>query len=521
MRDFRRDLQLRFEQLRRTVWDPNELEDRSAVGRLRAVARVIWITVTGLLENKAASRAAALSFSSLLGLGPLVALAMLVAGFMLDDEDPHLAVNTLNRLIRFVAPQVIEYEKAAQGLPPADRTDRQDVLAALGTSGNDEAPAPPIIEVRPELVELIDGFVASSRSGAVGAIGALVLILIVLQLFTSIETTFNDIWGVRRGRSWLMRVVYYWTVLTLGAVLFFAALTGLGAGAFLNAFAGRFPYGDEVAALLQTLLPASSFIMLLAVLTLFYRGIPNTRVLWGAAFIGALVVTICILINNALAFVYFKRVVLSRSLYGSLGILPVLMFGLYVFWFIILLGGQVSYAVQNARYRNSQAAWHSLADRTRERLSLLVLLTIGRRFHDCQTPLNATELGLHLKVPTQILNACLSRLVQMGLLSTVAAPEEPGVDKRYQPARPLHRITLASFKQLDDDCGVETCDLHVETLDPLVGEYSRAQDTLLDGEFFRTSLDRLFELHPLPTASGAPGAPTPALPSAAWAGFPH
>jgi len=503
MRQLRRDLQRRWDEARRAVWDPRELEARGPAGRLYAVVRVIWITLAGLGENKAASRAAALSFSSLLGLCPLVAIAMLVAGFMLNDEDPNLAVNTLNRLIRFVAPQVIEYEKANGDLPALSRAERSDVLAALDPAPADETDAV-TIEVRPELVELIDGFVASSRSGAVGAIGAIVLILIVLQLFTSIETAFNEIWGVRRGRSWLMRVVFYWTILTLGAVLFFAALTGLSAGAFFNAFAGRIPYGEEVIALLQTLIPLGSLLMLIVVLTLFYRGIPNTRVLWTAAFAGALVVALCILINNALAFVYFKRVVLSRSLYGSLGILPVLMFGLYIFWFFILLGGQVSYAVQNARFRNSGAAWDSLTDRTRERLSLLVLLTTGRRFHACQPPLNASELGRRLKVPMQILNECLGRLVQTGLLTSLAGKDDPGVDLRYQPGRPLNRITLAAFKALDDDCGAETCDLHVEAIDPIIAEYTRAQEHLLAGDFFRTPLDTLFERHPLPTADPTP-----------------
>ena len=39
-------------------------------------------------------------------------------------------------------------------------------------------------------------------------------------------------------------------------------------------------------------------------------------------------------------FLYVQRVVDTRSLYGSVGIIVVLMLGLYVFWLLILLGGQ-------------------------------------------------------------------------------------------------------------------------------------------------------------------------------------
>ncbi len=73
--------------------------------------RIVSITWTGIGENNALSRAAALSFSSLLGLGPLVAIAMLVAGFAIDRQDDDLAVKTLNNLIKFVAPQITQYEQ--------------------------------------------------------------------------------------------------------------------------------------------------------------------------------------------------------------------------------------------------------------------------------------------------------------------------------------------------------------------------------------------------------------------------
>lgn len=474
------------------IWRPELLGDRSLRGRCFACLRIISITLTGLEETKAASRAAALSFSSLLGLGPLVAIAMLVAGFMLDQEDPNLAVNTLNRLIKFVAPQLVEYEEIKAG-GRAPSGPRSDVLTAT-TMGTSEA----TVEVKPELVELINGFVANSRSGAVGVIGGLTLILIVLQLFTSIETAFNEIWGVRRGRSWLMRVVFYWTVLTLGAVLFFAAVTGLSAGAFMNAFAERIPLGHEIISLLQLLLPAGSLIVLVVVLTLFYRCIPNTRVLWRAAFAGAVIVALLLVLNNFLAFLYVRRVVLNSSLYGSLGILPIMMFGLYIFWFFVLLGGTVSYAVQNVHFRNSQAAWNNLAESMRERLSLIVLLTVCRRFHDCLPPCTVSQLGSLLKVPTQILNECLNRLVQMKLVTPVPPPaNEDSTDFRYQPARPLSRITLSDFKQLDDDLGADPTGPALANLDPIVARYNLAMGELVNGDFFRKSVEQLFAENPI------------------------
>ena len=483
----------------REIWRPEHLLDRSLRGQSYAILRVISISVTGLIETKSASRAAALSFSSLLGLGPLVALVVLVAGFVLDRSDPNLAVNTLNRVIQHVAPQIVLYE----GAPPAPA----DGAAAhpATTLPASLAPGKTAVAVNPEMVKLINGFVAGSRNGTAGTLGALTLIVIVLQLFSSIENAFNEIWGVRRGRSLLMRIVFYWTVLTLGAVLFFAFVTGLSANAFMGALSERLHLGP----FLRVALPPISILILIAVLTLFYRYIPNTTVWWRGAFIGAVAVAVMLVLNNYLAFLYISRVRLQQSLYGSLGLLPILMAGLYVFWLFVLVGGQISYAVQNVHFRNSQAAWGGLAGAMRQRLSLLVLLTVGRRFQGCQPPCTAEELGDQLKVPMQLLNECLNRLVQLELISPVPPPaESKATEFHYQPARPLSRITLGGFKQLDDDFGDSPAGASVAELDPVVRAYHAALQDSLGSDFFQQPLDRLLADHPLPVRDRRSASPS-------------
>ncbi|HZP60282.1 MAG TPA: YihY/virulence factor BrkB family protein [Opitutaceae bacterium] len=485
---------------RKEIWQPAFLTDRSLRGRTYAALRVASITGNGLMENKAASRAAALSFSSLLGLGPLVAIAVLVAGFMLDKNDPNMAVNTLHRLLTFVAPSLSEYEKlSTEGKAPPLPAAQNDIVSAATLKTPPAAAPPPVgspaaspTAVNQDLVRLINGFIVGSRSGTAGVVGALTLILIVLQLFTSIENAFNEIWGVRRGRSWLMRIVFYWTVLTLGAVLFFAAVTALGAGTFVNVFMKHLPLGDQLLRVLGVMLPLFSVTVLILVLTLFYRFIPNTHVFWRAAFVGAFVVAALLVLNNYLAFFYFRRVVLSKSLYGSLGILPILMFGLYIFWFFVLVGGQISYAVQNVNFRSSQAAWHSLSESTRERLSLVVLLTICRRFQGDLPPVTASQLGALLKVPTQILNESLNRLVDLKFITPIPPAEgDSSTDYLYQPARPLAHITLQDFKLAFDGYGEDPAGDTLEGIDPLARSYREHMAVLGSDGFFNRPLDQL------------------------------
>jgi membrane protein len=449
---------------RRDIWQASNLGDRSPKGILYALLRVVSISATTFSETKTGSRAADLSFSSMLGLGPLIAIGMLVASTVLGQRNPNLAVDALNRLISFVAPQLDQYEK-------------------LDTGG--------AVAVNPDLVRMIDGFIKGAQSSTVGVIGALSLIVIVLLLFKAIEDVFNDIWGVRRGRSLLMRVVFYWTVLTLGGVLFFVSVAVMGAGSFVNGVVGRL-FGQEMVKLLGWCLPSFSFVLLVCVLAVFYRTIPNTRVRWHAALAGALAVALLLTANNFLQFLYLRRVLLTKSLFGSLGVIPVLMFGLYIFWLFVLIGGQISYAVQNVHVRNSQLAWGSLSAANRERLSLAVLVAICRRFHECKPPITLTELATSVGLPTQVLNECLNRIVDLGFVRSVPAAHGSAAEEPvYQPARPLARITLLEFKSAADNRGAEPSGGAPYRIDPIVGEFSAALDQLGGQEFFRKSVEEL------------------------------
>jgi membrane protein len=504
----------RFVQLyQKEIWKPGELQQFSLHGFVYGVLRVLSITWTVFQETKAASRAAALSFSSLLGLGPLVALTVLIAGFALDKNDPNLAANTLSRLIYFVAPQVGQYGKlperprAPEAPPPeaaaSPKSGDADANAARPPAFN-RIPSAREMPLNPRLVRMMDNFINQGRSGSAGTVGFFSLVLIVLLLFKTVEDTFNEIWGVRSGRSLVMRIVYYWTTLTLGAVLFFASVTLLSAGAFLAVFedaVAHLPFPEQVAVALQWSLPLFSFTLLVVLLTVFYRVIPHTRVFWRAAFIGALVVASLLMLNNYLAFLYVRRVILTESLYGSLGFPLVVMFGLYIFWLYVLIGGQISYAVQNVHFRNSQAAWSSLSEAMRERLMLVVLLTICRRFQDCLPPVSASQLGAMIKAPTQILNECLNRLVDLKLITPVPPPKEDDAsDVLYQPARPLNRITLLDFKLLDDNFGDDPVGSSLEHIDPILLQYSAALSRLGEQEFFRKNLEELLAAHPFDTS---------------------
>jgi membrane protein len=416
--------------LDKDIWELEHLGRKTAQARLYLLLRVLALTVQGLRRNKLPVQSAALTFYSLIGIGPLIALGIMISSFVMDQAPTHAehldqpahnrAVEWIETAIAYAAPQL------------SLDTGHSDVVGS---------------KLAPEITEMINNFMAAAQSGKVGVVGSLMLFVIGIKVLTSIEGSFNSLWGVDEGRKLGERIVVYWTFISLGAVLGAASLTLLSFSQIELLF-DYLPFGDEFKIIFRISTPIIVFLILALLLALFFRFIPNTRVDWKPAFMGGALVVAMLHTYNLLSFLYVQRVVDTRSLYGSVGIIVVLMLGLYVFWLLILLGGQITYAMQNADYLTNENAWQQTSAQAQEIISLAVLIEVGKHFQAGDAPARASELHKQLRVPSHILNSSLTRLCALGYLTPVAIKSiEDERDHAYQPGHPLEAITLGSFKQ--------------------------------------------------------------------------
>ena len=92
--------------LQEEIWHHSVVFDRTTRGRIYAFLRVLSITVRGIGTKKMFSQAAALSYASLMSLGPIISLAIMISTFVLEkNADPQQATtDMLNRIVTFIAP---------------------------------------------------------------------------------------------------------------------------------------------------------------------------------------------------------------------------------------------------------------------------------------------------------------------------------------------------------------------------------------------------------------------------------
>jgi membrane protein len=440
--------------VRKDIWELEYLGRRTVRARTFHLLRILTLTAQGLRRNQLPMQSAALTFYSSIGIGPLIAFGIMISGFLIDRDiaDPNadpqdsVVVQKISDIIAFAAPQV---------------------AVTVDGKGDSETRT----ELSPQLLELITNFSTVAKSGTVGVIGTLVLLFICLRVLTSIEGSFNTLWGVTKGRHFTERIVTYWTFVSLGAVLGSAVISLEFLQLFIR-IAENLPFGFFIRQVIEFFLPLLTLAMIVLLLAAFLRFIPNTQVRWRPALLGAVVVVSLLQLYKTLSFLYVQQVVANNSLYGSVGIIVILMLGLYVFWLLILLGGQVTYAVQNADFLTNENAWQNTSERSRELISLSVLLMVMQRFEEGLPPVRSSELLRKLRVPSHILNTSISRLCAIGYLNQIEdTNSEEERDHAYQPGRPADKITLAEFKQSIETYGNDESSELVARNDPAIQLY--------------------------------------------------
>ena len=410
----------------------------SELSRLERFAHLCALVIRSFVRNRCPVRAAALSYTTLLALIPLLAVAIGVTSSLLKNEGEEKIYRVIDRLVSNVMPpatlntndQAVSLNLSPGmpvALPPANVAAETNVVAAgAGDTGGDSRAA-----AQKEAAQYIHKFIQNARSRTLGVVGMLLLVYVAIQMLANIEDTFNDIWGVTRGRNWLLRVVLYWTTITLGPLAIVAAL-GLTGSLHLQTtrnFVTQMPF---IGHLIFQLLP---LVVLWLTFALVYQVVPNTRVRFSAAFVGGVVGGSLWHLNNLFGFLYVSRVVSNSRIYGSLGLVPVFMIGLYFSWLILLFGAQVAYAFQNrVAYLQDKLA-ENINQRGREFVALRLMTCIGQRFQRGQPPVTIQEMSIELGIPTRLAQQVLHTLLAAQLVTEIA-----GAESAYAPARPLETI---------------------------------------------------------------------------------
>ena len=314
-----------------------------------------------------------------------------------------------------------------------------------------------------DVTDRIEGFSRNISVGALGGAGLVFTIVTCYSLYSYVERIFNDIWRVADRRTTVGKFLTFYAMVTLLPAM--ASMSLYWSGRLIGAStAARFlaPLAIQVGGLL-----------------LMNKLLPRTSVTWSAAIVGALF-TAVVLEAGKFGFVRFAMKMLLDSysgVYGSLGLIPLLLIWIYASWLMVLLGAEIAFAVQNLSVLEAEDR-RTRGDEPINGLLAAQLLSVVAAAHEVSgtgapQALLVTQFGLTPDVIARIVD----RLKRRGLIAEVQ-----GDINGYIPGRSASTITLdevlLAFRSSDLELAEGTTS---PTLRALVAELEETRQKRIQG----------------------------------------
>lgn len=335
-----------------------------------------------------------------------------------------------------------------------------------------------------EIVFNVLGFVENMKVGVLGSVGLALLLYTVISLIQKIEVSFNYVWHAKSTRSLSRRFSDYLSVIMVGPVLVFSAL-GMTASMMrsevVQSIVSIEPFGSLVV-FASKLMP---FLLIIFAFSFVYMFVPNTRVKFRAALVGA-VVGGSLWQTSGLIFAEFAASSTKyAAIYSGFAILILFMIWLYLSWLILLFGAQVAYYFQYPEQIRLHSQRQPLSGRFREQMVLLVMYWVTWRFVHEGKPLTLDALTHQLQMPGDRVDETLQLLLERELV-VESASEPSEYLLSHDPASLTVAGLLESIRQPSDEQQVMEDKVHsVSQVDTLMQRMELGIREQLDGMTLR------------------------------------
>ncbi|MBR4363464.1 MAG: YihY/virulence factor BrkB family protein [Prevotella sp.] len=295
---------------------------------------------------------------------------------------------------------------------------------------------------QPTVSEVIIGFVNSYlvhiKSGVFLGVGLIFMLYTVMMLVSNVEQTFNHIWQVKKPRSLFRTFTDYMAIFFLFPILI---VFSTGLSIFMTAIANQMPDLLMIRPMARLLMDLVPYVLMSLLFIGLYVFMPNTHVQIRHAVIPGILAGVAMQCLQ-LFYIHIQMWLSSyNAIYGSFAALPLFMLWVQISWTICLFGVELCYTNQNLDYFDYNTKTSDISYRYRLMLYALLLSRICKRFANGDKPLTSSELRQQTGVPIRIVNDLIYDMIDAGLLIEITS-DEKGTTSTYMPAMSLSNLSL-------------------------------------------------------------------------------
>ena len=419
------------------LWDL----ELSSIGFLRRVfykfIRVICLSIRGFRDDELTLRASGLTLVSLLSLAPLLAFVFTI------------------------------FKGAGRGQLAIDRF--KSFIATLPEQSQD-------------LLLQVVNYVENSNTVGLGGAAIVILLATVIKLMSSIEASFNRVWGITTSRAMTRKITDYIAGLILAAMVVLAAmLSGLQSSTVWVKVVSQHAWLSE------SLLGLAPLFFAWFGFSVLYVFMPNTSVRIFPALVSGLVAASMWTAWQPF-YLRFQAMIFGQQdkVFGAFASVPIFLIWLFVCWVIVLFGTEVAFAVQNSATFAKEQKAHLASHESRVLLGLGIMSEATRGMLAGRPHFYAEEFGKTHGIPARLMKEVIQTMVDDRWMAELAEQKNVFVllgDPAQKKVQDLIKTFLA--------CGVPPKRLGLLSLDGQATEMWRSAYAAVSGSLGDTTFKDL------------------------------
>jgi membrane protein len=295
-----------------------------------------------------------------------------------------------------------------------------------------------------------------------GGIGAVALVMMVVTMLSRVEESFNMIWGIKQTRPLWRKFSDYLSVVIILPFFLLAATTvpildlatrTAGTVAFLGPSMLQVIHSIWMKHMLTVVAVTLGFTFVLVF-------VPNTRVKAFPGLVGGFVTGVFFMAWLVVCARLQIGIVKYSALYGGFAMLPILLLWIYTSWLIVLLGAEITFALQNGDTCHVDFQT-GVSARARLLLCMALCHEAGLRVKNNAGPLAPMEFAHKHGISVRLIMHTVDVLVRHNWLAKVDNRGEA-----YLPCRDFASLKIANLTTWIFNEGYSPRVLGLDTLDP-------------------------------------------------------
>lgn len=370
--------------------------------------RIFLLAIRGFDEDECQLRASALTFYSLLSIVPVVAMAFGIAkGFGFE---------------KLLEKQLFEKMQGQE-------------------------------EVVERIITFANSFLENTQGGVIAGVGIAILFWTVIKVLGNIENSFNDIWGIKKGRSLGRKFSdYFFIMLICPVLLIMSSSVTVLIGSQITLLVEKLSFLGPLGGWILLSLKILPFCVMWILFTLIYRFMPNTKVNFSSGLIGGIIAGTIYQIVQWGYITFQVGVSKYGAIYGSFAALPLFLVWLHVSWLVVLFGAEISFAEQNVDTYEFEPDSLKASRSFKRLIALNITHVCVKRFAKAEEPITADQIAHALEMPIRLVHQVLFELTESSVLSEVKIDD--GKTVAYQPAEDTNNLTIHHVLNLMDQHGI-------------------------------------------------------------------